>query len=265
MSEQGKDLDTQNEQVQEKEVHTDPYVEKALELGWRPEEEWDGSPEDFIDAKEFVRRQPLFDKISGLSKHVKNLEQSFEALKQHHTRVKEVEFQRAVDTLQKARRQAMRDGETEQALAIEEKIEDIQSQKQEFEELQKEQPSPQAPNPAFVSWMEQNKWYQKDDAMTAYADTLGVKLKQQGLDNDEILKRVTVEVRKEFKHKFTNPKRDSASSVEGGSRKPAAGNKLSDVENSMSEQDRSMMNKLIRSGALTKEQYLEEFQRIQGN
>lgn len=250
------------EQKQE-EVKADPYVEKALELGWRPQEEWDGNPDEFVDAKEFVRRQPLFDKISGLSKHVKKLEQSFEAYKQHYNRVKETEYQRALATLQQARRQALRDGETEQALAIEDKIEEVESQKQEFE---KTQPATEpAPDPAFVRWMDQNKWYQNDIAMTSYADALGIKLKKDGFSNDEILEQVTKEVRKEFKHKFTNPKRESASPVEGGSRKPnSGGDKFADIEATMSDQDKTIMNKLVRSGAMTKEQYIKDYKAIQG-
>ena len=76
-----------------------PIEEKALEMGWRPQEEWDGEPEDFIDAKEFVRRQPLFDKIEQTTKALKDLKKGHEALIQHHLKVKETEYNRALETL----------------------------------------------------------------------------------------------------------------------------------------------------------------------
>ena len=56
MKEETKPQEGQQEQAQ----HTpDPIETRALEMGWRPKEEFDGNEEDFIDAKEFVRRKPL--------------------------------------------------------------------------------------------------------------------------------------------------------------------------------------------------------------
>lgn len=246
---------------EQEQVQPDPFVEKATEMGWRPQEEWDGAPEDFIDAKEFVRRQPLFDKISGLSKTVKQLEQALDAFKVHHSRVKETEYNRALEQLKKARRQAIADGEAEQALQLEDKIEDIEGQKQAFEEELRKQPST-SPDPAFTSWMNSNPWYQKDRAMTAFADKLGIELKQSGMSNAEILAEVTKEVKEEFKHKFKNPKRDAPSAVEGGARKAVKTASETDTSG-MSEQDIQIMNRIVRSGAMTKEEYLKEYKSLQ--
>ena len=262
---QEQEVVTTNEEVtpQEQEAKVDPFVEKAMELGWRPQEEWDGAPEDFIEAKEFVRRQPLFDKISGLSKTVKQLEQALDAFKVHHSRVKENEYNRALEQLKKARRQAISDGEAEQALQIEDKIEEIEGQKQDFEEELRKQPqTSRSPDPAFTSWMQANPWYQKDRAMTAFADKLGIELKQSGMSNDEILVEVTKEVRAEFKHKFTNPKREAPSAVEAGGRKAAKAADETDTSG-MTEQDIQIMNRIVRSGAMTKAEYLKEYKSLQ--
>lgn len=260
--------DVQKEQLENSGTQTttqteqqDPFETKALEMGWRPQEEWEGDPEDFVDAKEYVRRQPLFDKISGLNKHVKKLEQALEAFKVHHSRVKETEYNRALDQLKLARRQALRDGETDQALALEDKMDEIQAQKKEFEESLPSTPQNAEAHPTFVAWRQQNTWYQKDRAMTAFADKLGVELHQQGLSPDEVLSQITKEIRTEFKHKFTNPKRDAPSAVEGSSRKTT---KSSEDSFSMPEADRRVMEKLIRAGAMTKEEYIKEYKRVQG-
>lgn len=254
-----------NEEVkpQEQEVQTDPFVEKAMEMGWRPQEEWEGAPEDFIEAKEFVRRQPLFDKISGLSKTVKHLEQALDAFKVHHSRVKESEYSRALEQLKKERRTAIAEGEREMALQIEDKIEEIEGQKQEFEEeLRKQPPVSRSPDPAFTTWMQANQWYQKDRAMTAFADQFGIELKQSGMSNEDILIEVSKEVRKEFKHKFTNPKRETPSAVEAGGRKVAKATNENDTSN-MTEQDIQIMNRIVRSGAMTKDEYLKEYKSLQ--
>lgn len=96
--------------------------------------------------------------------------------------------------------------------------------------------------------------------MTAFADSLGVELHKQGLSPDEVLRRVTREVKEEFKHKFTNPKRDGPSAVEGGARK--GGRSSGDDASGMSEDDVRVMNKIIRSGAMTKEEYLKEYRSL---
>lgn len=241
----------------QEEAKVDPYVAKATEMGWRPQEEWTGDPEDFIEAKEFVRRQPLFDKINEQHKALKRLEQSFEALKTHHSRVKESEYNRALEQLKKAKRQALVDGETNQALEIEDRIDDIQAQKKEFESTLPDTPAPVVENPTFDRWRLQNSWYQRDAAMTAYADKIGTELNRRGLSMDEVLQQVSQEVKKEFKHKFENPKRDRVGSVEGGSRRAAVTE--SSIEAQMSDEERQIMNRILRTGAITKEAYLKEY------
>ena len=135
----------QTEQAPAQEVKADPYEAKALEMGWRPKEEWDGDEADFIDAKEFVRRQPLFEKIEHQSKAIKQLTQAFEALKTHHTKVKESEYERALKSLKEARKDALREGETERALAYEEKIEEVEQQKADFDQEAQKVNVPQEP------------------------------------------------------------------------------------------------------------------------
>lgn len=258
------DLDiVSTEDGQQDVVKPDPFVEKATQLGWRPEEDWEGAPEDFIDAKEFVRRQPLFEKIEHQSKAIKNLNAAFEAFKQHHSKVKENEYNRALEQLKSARRRALTDGETDQALMLEDKIDEIKEQKNEFDQqLQETQRYEPEQRPEFQRWLPNNSWYNKDEAMTAFADRVGVKAHKDGYSPEVVLEMVTKAVKTEFKHKFTNPKRDGPSSVEGGTRRGAKA-EASDVAG-MSEDDVRMMNKIVRSGALSKEDYIKEYKRVQG-
>ena len=64
-----------------------PIEQKAISMGWRPKDQFEGDEEEFIDAKEFVRRQPLFDRIENQNKQLKNVTKALEALKVHYTRV----------------------------------------------------------------------------------------------------------------------------------------------------------------------------------
>ena len=239
----------------------DPFEQKALDMGWRPKEEWDGAEEDFIEAKEFVRRQPLFEKIESQSKRMKQIEQAFEALKTHHTKVKETEYQRALLSLKTARKDALRDGNTEAALAYEEKIEDIEQQKTEFEsEAQKiDVPKTGTEAPEFTAWKKVNSWYSKDEELRTFADTYGISLARQGKEPAEVLKLVEQRVRKSFPEKFTNPNRDKPGAVEAPTR---SGTKADGF--SMTEDERTIMKRIVRSGVMSEADYLKELKRVKG-
>mgnify|MGYP000971805459 FL=1 len=59
MNEQKQVVDNTNtEQVQDNTPQYTDLEVKAMNMGWRPMEEFDGPEEEFIDAKEFVRRAP---------------------------------------------------------------------------------------------------------------------------------------------------------------------------------------------------------------
>ena len=49
--------ENQNQEAQPKELSA--IEQRAIEMGWRPQEEFNGDEEDFIDAKEFVRRKNI--------------------------------------------------------------------------------------------------------------------------------------------------------------------------------------------------------------
>lgn len=243
------------------EVKADPFEAKALELGWRPKEEWDGPDEEFIDAKEFVRRKPLFEKIEHQSKSIKQLTQAFEALKTHHTKVKESEYQRALKSLKEARRIAMADGETERALAYEEKIEEVEAQKAEFDKDVDQVQIPTEPqeHPTFVAWREKNGWYGRDEDLTAFADGLGPRLARNGLSPEEVLREITKRAVDQFPAKFRNPNRDRAGGVEAPSRKTPAPDTFS-----MSQEERDVMKKFVKSGVMTEAQYIKELKQLKG-
>lgn len=251
------------EQQQETVVELSEIETRALEMGWRPKEEFDGSEDEFIDAKEFVRRAPLFEKIGQQSRELKAVRQALESFKDHYTRVKETEYKRALSELKNTQKAALKEGDVDQFYALDSQIESIE---QEAETLRQEQAAIQteAPklHPHFVSWVQRNSWYENQPHMRVYADDVGKRLASQGVAPDDVLKQVEAAVRKEFPTKFTNPRRADAPAVEGsGVRRstPAKGK-----EPELTEQERQIMNTLVRGGHITKEKYLEDLQKVKG-
>jgi hypothetical protein len=119
-------MTTENIQTQE---NTDPNVpehtdveKRAIEMGWRPLSEFDGDEADFIDAKEFVGRKPLYDKISSTTKELKAVRNAVEALKELYTKVQETEYKRALTTLKDERKKALVEGDADRFQSLDDEI-----------------------------------------------------------------------------------------------------------------------------------------------
>lgn len=256
-----------NTQVETPEVPETPQYseieQKALELGWRPKEEFHGTEDEFIDAKEFVRRQPLFEKISHQTREIKDIKRALEAFKTHYTAVKEVEYNRALASLKAARKEALSDADGERFEAIDTEIKNVESQVDALKEA-KGAPTESAPeeHPQFTAWKNQNRWYETTGYMRAFADEYGIKLRASGMSPENVLKEVAIAVKKEFPHKFQNPNKNTAPHVGVGDSSGGNSKKSSSIEQMMPELDRKMMNDLVRSGALTKEKYIADWKAI---
>lgn len=242
--------------------HTDIET-RAMEMGWRPKEEFSGNEDDFIEAKEFVRRQPLFDKIESQNKHLKSVTKALEALKVHYTRVEGAAVTKAINTMKAQRKQALTDGDGDSFELFDEEIKKAESQLTQIEQV-KNTPivEEQVVNPEWDSWQNRNSWYKTEDHMKLYADKVGAKLAAQGVQPGEVLKQVEQAVRKEFPNKFVNPNKADAPNVDSsrGERKPSPKND----ESFMTDQERKVMNDLVRSKVLTKEKYISDLKAVRG-
>ena len=87
---------TEVQQPEQKQVtpEVDSYELQAREQGWKPKEEYEGDPEKWRPAKEFVERGELFGKIDTMGKELKETRKALKMLQEHHSKVKETEFKR---------------------------------------------------------------------------------------------------------------------------------------------------------------------------
>lgn len=237
-----------------------PAIElRARELGWRPKEDFGGDEDNFVDAKEFVQRQPLFEKIEHQSRELKNVKKTLDALKGHYTKVQEVEYHRALATLQASKAEAISEADGQRTVQIENQI---RKAEREFQQIQQDAKDPVENNPSeFVSWKAQNAWYEKDESMRIFADAVGSKLSREGMTPPEVLVAVSKKVKAEFPHKFVNPNKANAPDV-GVS---TGGRSVSTEKYELTELERSVMNTLVRSGTMTKEQYIADLKKLRKN
>jgi hypothetical protein len=93
--------------------------------------------------------------------------------------------------------------------------------------------------------------------MRAYADQVGIEAGSKGMSPSDVLAEVEREVKKEFADKFTNPRRASAAAVEGSTNKGSG--KRDSFQ--MSDEERRVMQRFVKSGALTEEQYIADLKK----
>lgn len=232
-----------------------PYETRALEMGWRPKEEFDGNEDDFVEAKEYVQRAPLFEKIRSVTKRLEKQEQVAQELLKLNSRIEETAYQRALSELKAKQKEALNDGDLQEYHAINEQIEKVKEDKP---VAVKAAPSTQVPT-EFVEWSEKNPWYDKNEAMTAYADRVGQRLRDKFDSYDALLNEIAKQVKAEFPDKFKNPNRDRTG-VEANSGRAPRNSK----EVQLNDQERRIMNTFVSTGVMTKEAYIEQLRRAKG-
>lgn len=248
----------------ETQTQVDPYEAAAREQGWKPKEEFEGDEGKWRPAKEFVERGELFGKIDTLGKELKETKKALKMLQEHHSKVKETEFNRAVTELKSLQKKHLEEGNSDEYLKTTELLTDLKAE-QKAREVLNQQQAEQAKNqidPRFTAWQEKNSWYAKDAEMRQFADTLGLGYAQAnpGMEPDVVLEYVSQQVKKTFKDKFENPNRTKPSAVEGGS--TATGSKKETIE--LTDDERRVMNTFVRQGIMTKDEYIAQVKAMRG-
>lgn len=251
--------ETQQEEGQTEQNVPDPTVEEASAQGWVPKEEFQGDAHKWVDAGEFLRRGELFKKIEQVSRTAKQAEKTLQEFKAHYAKVKETEYQHALETLKAERKVALVDGDFEKVENIESRMDAVKAEAVAVKTEVMTQPQ-QEVYPEVAAWVEKNKWYNTDLPMKAYADSVAAQLNKQGINGPALLKGIDEEIRKTFPTKFNNPNRERPGSVESSTIKGGGSREKFEL----SEQETRIMNTFVRDGVMTKEQYISDLKRVKG-
>jgi small-conductance mechanosensitive channel len=195
--------------------------QKARKMGWTPKEEFKGDPEKWRSAEEFVERGEnmipiLRDTVKRQQKQLEELHKTMREFGEYHSKTEQRAYERAYQDLKARQIEAVAAGDSAAFVQIDNEIAELNKQAS-------EKRAPEAgPPPEYVEWESRNEWVKKDKKMLAYAEAQFEYLQRTETDMtySEVLDEVTKAVKKQFPDKFTNPKRESAPSVEGAT--PAA-------------------------------------------
>jgi len=188
---------------------------KARSQGWVTKEEWSGDPDKWRPAKEFNERGELFGKIDSMGKELKETRKALKMLQEHHTKVKDSEYNRAVNELKALQKKHLEEGNSDGYLETTDLLTDLKAE-QKAREVVVEM-APPAVDPQFTEWVTRNEWYEKNAEMRRYADAVGLGYAQSnpGVEPGDVLKYVNEQVRGRFRERFINPNRSKPSTVEG--------------------------------------------------
>lgn len=182
--------------------------ELASELGWKPKDQWQGDPEAWKPAADFIKAGRDIQQTTS---------RELRALREQMERVAGVTSQIVTDKVaerdaywQTQFNQAVEEGDTEAA-----------------RKLAENRPSPAAQtgvDPSVNAWVAKNEWFNKDPLAQARAKELSAKLAH--LPVQEQLAQVERAIRKEFPENFPAPAKPPPATQTGQSRAAAPGNRV---------------------------------------
>lgn len=138
------------------------YEAAARAKGWKPKEEYEGTSGSWVGAEEFLKREPLFDKIKSQSRQIKDLTKTVQSMiNQHKTQV-EAQVNLRIKQLEEQKDEAIEAGDIK---AVREIDKAINTEKQSMGSVNEEAPVPEE----IQEWLGENQWFGKVKEMHDFA------------------------------------------------------------------------------------------------
>ena len=208
--------------------------QRASQLGWKPQEQFQGAPEKWVPAEEFLDRadhvMPILRennrRLQGelaaetaarkkLEGAIADMRDSLEAMKEYQSAETERQVKKARGELLEQLKQAKTDGDVDLEVRLTSELSQVDAdlrvaedakaaEKKEKEEKKPEQkPSGDVElPPSFLAWKDRNKWYGEDLRKTALANGIAAELRKDPanahLVHDAFFERLDEELKAEF-------------------------------------------------------------------
>lgn len=211
------DATKQTETPPADEPKSDPLVEKASKSGWTDKDAWVAAgkdPDEWVDAKEFIARKPLYDRIHKQERAIRERDERIEAVSKYAANAAKAEREKVLAEIDAEKRQAFESGDYDALKAAERKEREVLAEPQQ-QAPQSAEPKPVEAPPEVKDFAKRNEhWFEKDKDMTdfAVAKVEGY-VRGEGMALNDALKKADEDVRRVFSHKFANPNKDKPSAV----------------------------------------------------
>lgn len=205
--------------------------QRARAMGWTPKDQFKGDPSKWREAAEFVERgereMPLMRaQNKRLEAKVAELSTAIKDMGDFMSKTEQRAYDRALSELKAQRKEALAAGDGDTFEKVDDAIEKIKREAAEAAAKHKQQAQEPAEDPVYKEWESRNKWLSDPD-MQEYAEFAAQRLRNGGERSQgaEFLDMVTQKVKAKYPEKFTNPRRETANSVEGAAPAPRKGGK----------------------------------------
>lgn len=229
------------------------YEAEASKRGWTPREQYKGR-QPWVDAKEFMLRQPIFDKIHERDSKIEILQANVEALKEMLESQYESGYNTAKAELEQAKQEALRENDLEAYVEVQEKLASLEVDHQKAKtkaapkQVAEQAPVQEAPK-EFTDWLDDNLWYTESPVLAKEADRVSKEIQADFEGNlvgllDEVTKRVSMKYPKS--RYFTKSNRPVAPAVEGSSRMSNKPNKTYTLDD-LRPEERKIVENMIKT------------------
>lgn len=257
----------EEKQSEEKALELSPMEARASEQGWKPKEVWvaeGGDADEWRDARSFLDRGELLNRISTQNKEMKELRKELKAFAEHNKQLAATKFKEKMESLKEEKMAALEAGDAKRVVELDEQIDttrDAMAANKADLEASKVAPAAGEIPPEFQRWMDNNSWYGQDAEMREFADQVGTAYAKANRTKSpgEVLKYVEQRVRKAYGEKFSNAKRTEPNTVESGSARVATRKPVADKEADLPPEALEVMNTLVKGGHMTKEEYIKQY------
>lgn len=238
------DLNQNDDNGNNNEVKLTEEETRAINLGWKPKDQWQGSPDEWVPAKWWLKYGDVEQRLLAAEQENKHKEKVLGSMKSHYTRVKEDAMAEVKQTIQRQKREALKNEDYQRVAELDAELEVLEGGlKNKFANVDKqvnEDTKQSGPPPEFFEWQRHNPWYKPgtNDEVTGEADALALAYVARNPNSDykTMLNHVTDRIKKVFPDKFKAEEPPMTGVDEGGEQgsKPTKGGskspKLTEVE-----------------------------------
>ena len=266
MSDEEVQVDKAEEHVEDKNLDMDDIEQQAAQLGWKPNKDDLPEGKEYVDAKTFMARAPLFEKIEELKKsHNHEIKEMKAAVKDLANTVKKSErqgYEQALKDIQEKRMQAVVDGDSDAFTRADEAYSQLRDAVQDHPEQEEPSISEEA-----TSFKERNKdWFNFNNADNALMAREALAFDAQlynarpDIEDGEAASLIEEYIHKKFPDRFANQAKKKPNAVDSGTRvRSRSGDKI--TFDDLTEQQQSICKTLTRSiDGYTVDEYIKGLQ-----
>lgn len=235
------------------------FEQEARQEGWRPQEDWKGDPEKWVNAETFVERGEkisgiLKQKVDRLAGEIQHLKQSNQKFGEYHKKTIENERKEAKTEIQRLETllsKAVDDGDGQTFTQVNRKIDSLKTN------MPEDVPEFSI-DPLEAQWLGSNPWYNQDQQLRIFADGVSNQVDLEGFNGQARLDEISRRTKEAFPDKFENPNRQREDAVGDGAPIADAPVKEKTYKN-LPKDAKAACDEFVSDGFMTKEEYVKQY------